>query len=43
MHNNVAKPYDKFNLMKNIIFPMFHEHKEMYNYLFLLYFQKSKI
>ena len=23
MHNNFAKPYDKFNLMKNIIFPIF--------------------
>ena len=31
-----------FNLIKNIIFPMFHEHKEMYNYLFFFYFQKAK-
>ena len=37
MHNNIAKPYDKFYNNENYYFPMFHEHKNtklnQFNYI----------
>ena len=42
MHNNVAKPYDKFNLMKNIIFPIFSWAQKYTIKLFKLYFERNK-